>query len=139
MLNDSMLENKVNQFLAFLELSDQNNLSIEIQKFFLANDQRTGKKEVIYDAFSLLLFENDRLVNHFNLGQQIKNDRVIKFDGSAIQDINPLAYLSVAGGQQGNVIQMKGDSMGKSSRRSGRSSSSTEGTNSNNNNNNNNG
>ena len=127
MLKQSKLENNVDQFMAFLELSDQNYLSIELQQFFSDNQQNQGKKEAIHNSNSLSLFAGGRLIQQFNLKRKYKEDRLIKFNGSFITDINLMAYIS---GYQSAGLQMKGDG----STTGGAGSTSTNNNNNNNNN-----
>jgi hypothetical protein len=135
MLDIIKLENNVNQFLAFLELSNQTNLSREIQAFFADSSSQAEKKEVVHDRGALMLFKDDCLISQFELNKGYSDDRVIKFDGKNISDINPIAYLGNHNSKVVNEIHMKGDGSGKG-RRSGSSSSGTSSNNNNNNNNN---
>jgi len=129
MLDPLKLNNQVNQFLSFLEIIDKENLSDEISSFFSADYE--GDREVLHDNGSIQMYVDGRLNRKIKINEIIDTDRIVKFDGSTIIDINPRAYMVNASGLNGLDIHSKGDGANKSTRRSG-------GTSSNNNNNNNN-
>lgn len=124
--NIETTDKQLNSFLNFLNLEAQEEAAQKISEF-LSAQQVNDKREVIYDRGQLLMMVGDKLLGQVDV--QSENDRVVRFDGVKIEEVNPYAYLK--------EIQMKGDDSSK--RRSGTSSDSSMGSNNNNNNNNNNG
>lgn len=88
----------------------------------------------MHDKGSIQMFVDGRLNQKIKINETVESNRIVKFDGSVITDINPNAYLSKLSGISDLDIQSKGDGARKSGGRSGGTSS-----NNNNNNNNNNG
>ncbi|MEJ2611044.1 MAG: hypothetical protein P8179_13400 [Candidatus Thiodiazotropha sp.] len=119
------LKNKVHSFMHFLNIYSCQEVYEEICSFYSIKKTRE-QKEVIYDRGQLLLMVDGKQFSSIMV--PIENDRIVKFDGTTIEEVNPFAYI------EGFEIQMKGDG---SKRR--RRSSRKGGSSSNNNNNNNNG
>jgi len=131
MLDPLKLNHQVNQFLSFLKIMDKKNISNEISCFF--SEDNEGNKEVLHDNGSIQMYVDGRLNRKIKVNDIIDTDRIVKFDGSTIIDINPRAYMNNSNGLNDLDIYSKGDGANKSTRRSGGASSN------NNNNNNNNG
>ena len=124
MTHQQSLQRDINQFLSFAQISNSNSYAQILTSFF-DSDQQGEKREVLCDRGQLMMIADDSLVEELSVSQDTNVlDRVIKFDGRKIIEINPYAYLQQEG------FQMKGDG----SKRGG----SAGGTSSNNNNNNNN-
>jgi len=131
MLDPLKLNNQVNQFLSFLEIKDKKNLSEEISSFLSTNYE--GNREVLHDKGSIQMFVDGRLNRRIKINEIIDTDRIVKFDGASIIDINHHAFISNSAALNELDIHSKSDGANKSNRRSGGVSSN------NNNNNNNNG
>ena len=126
MLNKNT-DKQVHSFLTFLNVPVSEALSQELTDF-MDGDEANQSREVIFDRGQLLLIENGKQTTSHTL--ESSNDRVVKFDGHHIREINPFAYINDSG------YQMKGDDSA-GARRSGGSSASYSNNNNNNNNNNN--
>jgi hypothetical protein len=61
------------------------------------------------------------LVQNFEVNGHPDNGNIVKFDGKTIDVVDALAYIRDPGDEKVESIQMKGDSMNKSKRKSGRS------------------
>lgn len=124
-MKNKSIEKEVNSFFKFLNVENQEQFVEKMEDFF-SDKNIQGQKEAIYDRGQLLLLSDGKQVSRWEL--ESENDRVVKFDGSQITEINPYAYI------QPFDMEMKGDN---SKKRSGSGSSSSLGSNNNNNNNNN--
>lgn len=132
MLNHQQLEQSVHQYISFLQIDDEQLMSEKLTRFFSQSDTTKSTKEAIMDRDTMMLFDKGKLIEQFKLEKQTDFDRLIKFDGTTITDVNPYAYLD------NNQIKMKGDDDSKSRRSSKNNTTDRKGTNNNNNNNNNN-
>lgn len=125
------VQNNVEQYMAFLNLDNTKNIADELSGFFTNEEKQDLNKEAILDRGSLMLFRDGKLQSQIEVSGDFDENRIIKFDGQTISEINPLAYLDI------HPMQMKGDSRG-SRRRGGYSTGGGITCNNNNNNNNNN-
>ncbi|PVZ66756.1 hypothetical protein [Pelagibaculum spongiae] len=121
---------QVHSFLTYLNAPASDAL-VEALHTFIDHRLISPKREVIFDRGQLMFIENGKQMASHTL--ESNNDRVVKFDGQHIQEINPYAYLNTTD------YQMKGDNASSGRRSSGNSSSGIGSNNNNNNNNNNNG
>ncbi|VAW66674.1 hypothetical protein MNBD_GAMMA11-3422 [hydrothermal vent metagenome] len=132
MLDTVKLDHQISQFLAFLKISEKTQLSEQINRFF--TDKSSKNREVLHDSGAIQMFVDGRLKQKLEIGEGVNIDRIVKFDGKVITDINHHAYLNNVNAKVDVKIHSKGDGARK---RSGNTSSG--GASSNNNNNNNNG
>ncbi len=124
-MDTRLLDNKIQSFMHFLNIYSDQEIADEISRFF-STKKSQGHKEVIYDRGQLMLMSAGKQISTINVA--VENDRVVKFDGASIEEVNPYAYI------EGFEIQMKGGDSRK--RRRSRSSGGTSSNNNNNNNNN---
>lgn len=125
MIPQQNLHRNINQFLDFAQVIDGQHHRQRLAAFF-ENAPPGMQREVVCDRGQLLMVSEGSLTEEFSVTQAAdRPDRVVKFDGTKIMDINPYAYLQQAG------WQMKGDG----SKRGGSSGGSSSNNNNNNNNN----
>ena len=136
MHSDNQVPFEVENYLAFVGLEDGDAESVAAQRMtcFLMGERDNGaKREIVYDRGSVMLLDDGRLVDNFQLHGTYREDRIVRFDGTTITEINPFQYLDDV------VLEMKGDSSGSGRRRGGGVGGGVSCNNNNNNNNNNNG
>ncbi|MDH3348332.1 MAG: hypothetical protein OEM02_09595 [Desulfobulbaceae bacterium] len=136
MYNDNQVQSEVESYFTFLGMKGEEMEKLAAQRltgFLKMNHPEGAAREVVYDRGSIMLLQDGQLKDYIQLEGTYREDRIVRFDGETITEINPFEYLDDA------ALQMKGDSGGSGRRRSSGSGGGVGCNNNNNNNNNNNG